>query len=173
MCRLPIGRTRPGCRSDNRQGKLNRQEAFSMKEISAGGIVYRKRGNTVEIQMIRDRFGKVAFPKGKMEPGETIEQTALREIGEETGIVGVIRQPLETVRYRYVSSEAGVVDKEVHYFLVEATGGSLRAQTEEINGVEWFEPKEVWRLQRGDGYDNMDSVVRKALLLLGCEVERP
>ena len=143
-----------------------------MKEISAGGIVYRRCGDAVEIQMIRDRFGKVAFPKGKMEPGETIEQTALREIREETGIVGAIRQPLETVRYRYVSSDAETVDKEVHYFLVEATGGSLKAQTEEISGVEWLDPKEVWRLQRADGYDNMDGVVRKALVLLGCEVER-
>ena len=140
-----------------------------MKEISAGGLVYRKVGETVEVQLIQDRYGKIAMPKGKMEPGETVEQTALREIAEETGIVGVIRRPLETISYRY-TSDAGPVDKEVHYFLVEAVDGKLQAQTEEIRGVEWLKPEEAWRQQLQSGYDNLDGVVQKALRQLGYEV---
>ncbi|UUZ96154.1 NUDIX domain-containing protein [Paenibacillus sp. P25] len=143
---------------------------MSMKEISAGGVVFRRTGNDVQVQMIQDRYGKITLPKGKMEPGETVEQTALREILEETGIEGVIVHPLETITYQFTLSGVGLVDKEVHYFLVEATGGSLQAQVEEIRGVEWSHPLEAWHQQRHSGYGNNDSVLKKALEALGYEV---
>ncbi|TBL70406.1 NUDIX hydrolase [Paenibacillus thalictri] len=143
-----------------------------MKEISAGGVVFRKqRERELEVQMIQDRYGKITLPKGKMEAGETIEQTALREIVEETGIEGRIVEPLETIRYQYTMSGIGLVDKEVHYFLVEHTGGKLAAQVEEIRGVEWLAPLEAWHQQVHNGYGNNDSVVKKALEKLGYEVE--
>ena len=142
-----------------------------MKEISAGGVVYRKDGNVVQIQMIRDRYGKMTLPKGKMEPNETAEQTALREIREETGIEGRIVAPLGTVSYRYAHPEGGTVDKEVRYFLVEATGGSLRAQTEEISGVEWMSPQLAWRQQTAHGYPNNEAVLKKALHALNVGVD--
>ncbi|ALS21292.1 MULTISPECIES: NUDIX hydrolase [Paenibacillus] len=141
-----------------------------MKEISAGGVVYRKVGDRLQVQMIQDRYGKITLPKGKMEPGETIEQTALREIAEETGIVGKIVQPLEKITYQFTLSGVGVVDKEVHYYLVEATGGTLKAQVEEILGVEWLDPLEAWQQQIQSGYGNNDSVLKKALEALGYEV---
>lgn len=141
-----------------------------MKEISAGGVVFRKIGDGLQVQMIQDRYGKITLPKGKMEPGETIEQTALREIAEETGIIGTIVQPLEKITYQFTLSGAGVVDKEVHYYLVEATGGTLQAQVEEIRGVEWLDPLEAWQQQKQSGYGNNDSVLKKALEALGLEV---
>lgn len=141
-----------------------------MIEISAGGVVYRRNGEELQVQMIQDRYGKITLPKGKMEPGETVEQTALREILEETGITGEIQSPLEKITYQYTLPEIGVVDKEVHYFLVEATGGKLQAQVEEIRGVEWLHPLEAWHQQVHSGYGNNDSVVRKALKALGYEV---
>ncbi|WP_084423060.1 deoxyribose-phosphate aldolase [Cohnella thermotolerans] len=141
-----------------------------MKEISAGGVVYRNRDGRLEIQLIRDRFGKMTLAKGKAEPGETIEQTALREIREETGISGTIVAPLSVVRYEYESAEQVTVQKEVHYYLVEADRGTLRAQESEIAGVAWHEPGESWRLQLAEGYDTNDEVLRQALRRLGCEV---
>lgn len=104
-------------------------------EISAGGVVYRKQGEQLEIQLIRDRFGKVTLAKGKMEAGETVEQTALREIEEETGIVGELQEPLEVIEYEFESPEKGLTTKKVHYFLVQALKGSLQAQVEEIQDV--------------------------------------
>lgn len=142
-----------------------------MKEISAGGVVFRKEGNETQVQMIQDRYGKITLPKGKMEPGETVEQTALREILEETGIVGAIVEPIETIKYQFTMSGVGLVDKEVHYFLVEATGGTLHAQVEEIRGVEWLHPLEAWHQQTHSGYGNNDSVLKKALHALGYEVK--
>ena len=142
-----------------------------MKEISAGGVVYRSVNGELQVMMIQDRYGKITLPKGKMEPGETVEQTALREIREETGITGVIIEPLEVIVYQYNLPQAGVVDKEVHYYLAEATGGDLQAQVEEIRGVEWLEPLEAWRQQLQSGYDNNHGVLRKALHKLGYEVD--
>ncbi|WP_159883814.1 NUDIX hydrolase [Paenibacillus puerhi] len=142
-----------------------------MKEISAGGVVYRKtHDGGLQVQMIQDRYGKITLPKGKMEPGETVEQTALREILEETGIQGHIIQPLETIAYQFQLTGVGQVDKEVHYYLVEATGGELQAQVEEIRGVEWLHPLDAWQQQTNAGYGNNDIVLKKALHALGYEV---
>ena len=133
-----------------------------MKEISAGGVVYRRRGEKLEFQLIQDRYGKISLAKGKMEPGETIEETALREIWEETGIRGRIVSKLDTIYYQYALPQVGTVDKEVHYYLVEAETGDLQAQIEEIRSVDWFAPQEAWVKQKGAGYDNNDHILLKA-----------
>jgi len=141
-----------------------------MKEISAGGLVYRMVENELQIQMIQDRYGKITMAKGKMEPGETVEQTALREILEETGIEGRIIQPISVICYQFNHPDHGLMDKEVHYFLVEAIGGTIQAQIEEIRGVEWMTPEKAWQQQLNAGYSNNEVVVRQGLLLLGLEV---
>ncbi|MFS1513540.1 NUDIX hydrolase [Chengkuizengella sp. SCS-71B] len=143
------------------------------REVSAGGVVYKYENDKLLIQMIQDRFGITTLAKGKMEPGETIEQTALREIEEETGMKGTIKEaiPLKVVNYQYDSPQLGVIDKEVHYFLVEAKEGVLQAQEEEISCVDWLTPKEAWRKQIHNGYDNNNDVLQKALLKLGYEVK--
>jgi len=134
-----------------------------MREISAGGVVFRRQDGVVDIQLIQDRYGKISLPKGKMEQGETVEQTALREIVEETGIIGEIVTLLEVIKYRYMHPTHGEVDKEVYYYLVEAMSGELQAQVEEIRGVEWCSPEKAYRLQKSRGYANNESVVEKAL----------
>lgn len=143
-----------------------------MKEISAGGVVYRRtEQGKLQIQLIQDRYGKVSLPKGKMEPGETVEQTALREIVEETGLEGIIIAPIDQIKYQYEHEKWGKVDKEVHYYLVEAVGGSLQAQVEEIRGVDWFDPQEAWKRQKQSGYDNNHRIVAGAFQLLGLQTD--
>jgi 8-oxo-dGTP pyrophosphatase MutT (NUDIX family) len=142
-----------------------------MVEISAGGLVYRWEKDELQVQMIQDRYGKITLPKGKMEPGETVEETALREILEETGISGRIIESIALITYQFVHSKAGLIDKEVHYYLVEAIGGTIQAQVEEIRGVEWLAPLEAWNQQKTAGYDNNEEVVRTGLNRLGIAVE--
>lgn len=142
-----------------------------MKEISAGGVVYRRIEGELQIQLIQDRYGKVSLPKGKMENGETIEETALREIWEETGLEGKIISPIDQIKYQYEHDKLGKVDKEVHYYLVEAIGGSLQAQVEEIRGVDWFEPLEAWKLQRQSGYENNLRILAGALQQLNVQFD--
>lgn len=134
-----------------------------MKEVSAGGVVYRRAGERLEILMIEDRYGKWTLPKGKQEPGETVEKTALREIREETGIDGRIVSRLTTVNYQYEHPERGTVDKEVHYFLVEHTAGVGTPQLEEIKRLEWLTPERARERQQQYGYNNNDTVWERAL----------
>jgi 8-oxo-dGTP pyrophosphatase MutT (NUDIX family) len=141
----------------------------SVKEISAGGVVYRNFEGRQQIQLIQDRYGKITLPKGKMESGETVKETALREIREETGITGRIIKPLDVIRYQYHLPRVGLVHKEVHYYLVEAEGGTLKPQVEEIRGVEWLEVPDAAQCQRKNGYANNDSILHKALRELGYD----
>lgn len=140
------------------------------KQISAGGIVYRKEAGQLQIQLITDRYGKISFAKGKREDGESIEQTALREIWEETGIVGRIVEPVDIIAYTYRHPQQGDIQKEVHYYLVESEGGSLKPQTEEIRSVAWYKPEVAWERQCNAGYDNNDFILEKALKLLGARI---
>lgn len=144
---------------------------MAAKEISAGGVVYRNTEEGLEIQLIVDRYAKISLAKGKMEPGETIEETALREIQEETGMIGKIIEPVDVIKYTYEHSSLGTVDKEVHYYLVEALSGDLQPQVEEIKGVAWYKPLEAWEKQKQNGYDNNDKILKQALQKLGVEVK--
>ncbi len=144
---------------------------MAAKEISAGGVVYRNSEEGLEIQLIVDRYAKISLAKGKMESGETIEETALREIQEETGMIGKIIEPVDVIKYTYEHSSLGTVDKEVHYYLVEALSGDLQPQVEEIKGVAWYKPLEAWEKQKQNGYDNNDKILKQALQKLGIEVK--
>ncbi len=144
---------------------------MAAKEISAGGVVYRNTEEGLEIQLIVDRYAKISLAKGKMEPGETIEETALREIQEETGMIGKIIEPVDVIKYTYEHASLGTVDKEVHYYLVEALSGDLQPQVEEIKGVAWYKPLEAWEKQKQNGYDNNDKILKQALQKLGIEVK--
>jgi 8-oxo-dGTP pyrophosphatase MutT (NUDIX family) len=142
-----------------------------MKEVSAGGVVYRNnpQGENPQLLMIEDRYSKVSLPKGKQEQGETLEETALREIKEETGIDGRIIEAIEKIHYQYYHPVHGLIDKEVHYFLVEALTEQLTPQIEEINKVQWMDHEEAWELQINNGYSNNYSVFDKAFTSLGLQ----
>lgn len=142
-----------------------------MKEISAGGVVYREHDGEYMLLLIEDRYGKVTLAKGKQELGETIEETALREVLEETGVQGRLDKKLDTIAYVYNHAVTGeAIDKEVHYYLVEAYNTEITVQLEEINDVHWHSPMEAWSLQQERGYRNNDNVLRLAFQQLGIEV---
>lgn len=143
---------------------------MSRTEISAGGVVYRREDGRLQIQLIQDRYGKVSLAKGKRETGETPREAALREIREETGIEGRIVQLVDIIRYQYENEKYGLVDKEVRYYLVEALGGKLKAQLEEIRGVEWFSPEEALILHKKSGYQNNHPILRSAMKMLGMKL---
>ncbi|GAA4706127.1 NUDIX hydrolase [Brevibacillus fulvus] len=143
-----------------------------MTEISAGGVVYRvTEEDRLLFLLIEDRYGKMTLPKGKQEIGETIEETAIREVLEETGIRSKLVDQLETTHYQYHHPVTGeIVDKDVHFYLMEAYTSEVTVQVEEINGVQWVEPAVAWKLQQEKGYRNNDSVLRKALSHFQIEV---
>lgn len=80
-----------------------------------------------------------SLPKGKHIEGETIEQTALREVREETGLQCRILRPGGESRYEYHSQQGKSRSKTVHYFLMEVVGGTLSADGSEVDRVEWID----------------------------------
>ncbi len=103
--------------------------------------MYRRGDGGIEIALgeQRDRLtGRraVRLPKGKLEPGETPEQAALREVREETGLTGQVVAPLGTVEYAYRDA-AGRVAKSVHFFLMECANGVRRVRDREFDRVSW------------------------------------
>ncbi len=85
-----------------------------------------------------DRRGRLmwSLPKGHVEPGETREQAAIREVAEETGITGQILVPLGAIDFWFVA-DGRRIHKTVHHFLMERTGGELSADDAEVVEVQW------------------------------------
>jgi 8-oxo-dGTP pyrophosphatase MutT (NUDIX family) len=111
-------------------------------EISSGGVVVRRSPQGYEVCLVSD--GKYwGFPKGHVEPGETPEAAAMREISEETGIPLeslVLRAPLPPSEYVYRRPNHGaLVFKGVHHFIVEALEGTeLHPDPAEIAEAAWL-----------------------------------
>jgi len=110
-------------------------------EVSAGGVVYRRSDEGVEVVLAarRTRRGDLAWglPKGLVEPDETPEQAAVREVREETGLEAEVEVSLGEIRYFYVW-EGIRVRKAVHFFLMRATGGDASQHDDEMEEVRWF-----------------------------------
>jgi ADP-ribose pyrophosphatase len=108
---------------------------------SAGGIVIRHasgRAWLVVGSRRRDRDGWTwTLPKGTPEPGETREETALREVAEETGLEVRITAPFDSIEYRFIQ-RGQRIHKTVHYFLMDAIGGDLAGHDDEFEQVRWI-----------------------------------
>jgi 8-oxo-dGTP pyrophosphatase MutT (NUDIX family) len=107
---------------------------------SAGGIVIRFEGSSPQLvvgKRRRDRDGVTwSLPKGTPQPDETTEQTALREVGEESGLEVDIVRPLDSISYTFVQGRTRI-HKTVHYFLMIPTGGDLARHDHEFDEVRW------------------------------------
>jgi 8-oxo-dGTP pyrophosphatase MutT (NUDIX family) len=118
----------------------------SATAISAGGIVVRSEpeGHSLVVGMRRRERDAVTWtlPKGTPDPGETVEETAVREVGEETGLRVRIVEPLPSIEYTFVTSGTRI-HKTVHYFLMEALGGDLSAHDHEFERVRWIPFREA------------------------------
>ena len=107
---------------------------------SAGGVVHRSGPTGREIVIgsrRRERLGvSWSLPKGTPVEGETLEETAVREVVEETGLDVVITAPLDSISYSFVRDGVRIA-KTVHYYLMEPTGGDLSAHDHEFEEVRW------------------------------------
>jgi ADP-ribose pyrophosphatase YjhB (NUDIX family) len=111
-----------------------------VREPTAGGIVFRRDAEGgVEILMFQDARERWSIPKGHIEPGETAQQTAKREIGEEVGLMDVdILGWLGKVHFRYRRVDKLVL-MTTQIYLVRAGGDTNAIQKEEwMKDVKWF-----------------------------------
>jgi 8-oxo-dGTP pyrophosphatase MutT (NUDIX family) len=119
-----------------------------VEETSAGGLVLDALALDARAALIGrlDRRNRLlwSLPKGHVEAGESIEQTAVREVREETGISGRVVAPLGTIDFWFVA-DGSRVHKTVHHFLLLAEGGELSDEDIEVAEVAWVPLSEVSR----------------------------
>jgi 8-oxo-dGTP pyrophosphatase MutT (NUDIX family) len=118
-----------------------RQKIPTTREVSAGGVVYRKTDDGIEVVLAsrRTRRGQLAWglAKGGIEEGETKEVAAIREVREETGMTAVIEADLGDTKYMYVWDDIRI-RKTVHFFLMRHTGGNVDDRDDEMEEIRWF-----------------------------------
>ena len=128
--------------------------------VSAGGVLFRP-GAPAGFQIVlvgRSAQGTWGLPKGTPSEGESLEQTALREVAEETGIEPKLVSPLGAIQYYFVARNTRF-HKMVHFYLMEAVGGDTSQHDHEYDLVEWFDLDEaIERLS----YPNEVEMVRSA-----------
>lgn len=112
-------------------------------QVSAGGAVTRSRGDLVEVALISvGSPPRWQLPKGLIDPGETPDIAALREVREEAGLEASIVELIEKVEYWYQATSGGKrvrYHKFVHFFLMDYVSGDVADHDHEVNEARWFE----------------------------------
>ncbi len=135
--------------------------AQTIEEISAGGLVVRRITGGFEA-LIAEQLDRnsgrrtIRLPKGHVDPGETLEQAALREVREEVGLIARILAPLGEVSYTFFERRVGrQIEKRVHYFLMARTSGEAHAADGEMVAVTWCALLEAERRMSFDAERNI------------------
>ena len=123
--------------------------------LAAGGVVLRGTGEEIEVVIAgRDSDRTWVFPKGTPDRGETIEETAIREVREESGLDVEIVRPIGAIDYWFaVPGER--VHKVVHFFLMRSQGGDVSRHDHEYDDVRWVPVADARRMLTYDTYRDM------------------
>lgn len=114
---------------------------MDIKIVAAGGIVENEEGKI----LFQFRRGKWDLPKGKLDEGETIEECAVREVEEETGLQNIRLGELVGTTNHHYTEKGKNIDKETHWFAMKVSGEQqLTPQTEEdISELKWVAENEL------------------------------
>ena len=135
----------------------------TVHQHSAGGVAYRNAGNALELAIIRTtEEGRWQLPKGIVDPGETVEQAALREVHEEAGITCELLEAIDTIEYWFVGSYDGPkkrYHKKVSFFLMKYLSGDVADHDHEVTEARWVPFEDALRML---AFRNEKDVVEKA-----------
>jgi 8-oxo-dGTP pyrophosphatase MutT (NUDIX family) len=141
------------------------------REFSAGGVLIKRIRGRPHLAAIRPqgkKEGVWALPKGNLDPGERPEETAVREVWEETGVEGRLVEKLGDVKYTYTRRNGVRVFKVVSFYLLTAGRGRLGEIEErmrvEVAETRWLPLEEAPRLL---AYGGEKQMARQALARLG------
>ncbi len=153
--------------------------------VSAGGVVYRQREGRLETVLcghfITSNSGRGesdaqtedvrwSLAKGTPDAGETMEQTALREVREETGLEVEMQEPISSITYWFADRENAVrYHKTVHFYLMAPVGGDVSLHDPEFDVVRWFPMDEALNILI---YSNETTVMRRANELINRRIEK-
>ncbi|WP_092602467.1 NUDIX hydrolase [Actinopolyspora xinjiangensis] len=162
---MPPPPGRSGGSRSKRRGPRRRRGLRTVDETSAGGLVVDSGWDNAAVIGRSDRRGRLlwSLPKGHIETGETPEETAVREVSEETGIIGRVIRPIGTIDYWFVADNRRV-HKTVHHFLLVAVGGDLSDEDVEVTEVAWMP---LGELDRALAYDDERRLVQHAIAMFG------
>ena len=111
-------------------------------EFAAGGLIWRKNGPSIEILLAhRPNYDDWAFPKGRLDKGETIIECAHREVVEETGLQVRLGRRLPTTSYTKPSGRP----KQVAYWAMRYMGGTF-VKNREVDQIRWLTRRKALRL---------------------------
>lgn len=149
---------------------IKKQEILvTVDQISAGGVVFRKSGEAIEIAvvlMIPEM--RWQLPKGIIDEGETIEEAALREVREEAGVDADLIAHIKTIEYWFIASWDGErkrFHKYVHFFLMQYRSGDVADHDHEVAESRWVEIGEAIEMLE---FKSEKEVVEKAAGLLNA-----
>lgn len=129
-----------------------------VKIIAAGGIVENEEGKI----LFQFRRGKWDLPKGKLDDGESIEECALREVEEETGLTNIELGEFIGVTHHFYTEKDTEIEKETHWFAMKITGNpKLVPQLEEdITELRWVAENEL-KDYLSNSFDNIVAITEK------------
>ena len=133
--------------------------------VSAGGIVYRIRGGKIQVVICcRNDPSSCNLPKGTPDSGETHEETALREVREETGLEVKINAYIGNIDYKFHSYNGReILHKSVFYYLMSPIGGDFSFHDTEFDTVGWVDEEKIFSTLT---YSNEVGIVQKGLSLV-------
>ena len=139
----------------------------NVHQVSAGGVAHRVDDGRIEVVVIKTSTeGRWQLPKGMIDPGETAEIAALREVREEAGIVCEIIEPLEIIEYWFVGSFDGPkkrYHKKVHFYLMKFLEGDVNDHDHEVVEARWVGIDEAERMLAFDGEKDLIAKAKRRL----------
>ncbi len=154
-----------------------KEKIATLDQVSAGGVAFRRADSEPEIAIVcvkpKQRW---QLPKGIVDPGESPEVTALREVREEAGVETDRLALIETIEYWYRSVRNGKpvrYHKFVHFYLLQYRNGDVSRHDHEVEEARWVSLEEALEMLE---FKSEREVVEKARAMLearGIEQEKP
>ena len=131
----------------------------TLHQVSAGGVAHRVDDGRIEVVVIKTSSeGRWQLPKGMIDPGETAEIAALREVREEAGIACEIIELLDVIEYWFVGAFDGPkkrYHKRVHFYLMKFLEGDVNEHDHEVVEARWVGIDQAGRMLAFDGENDL------------------